>query len=383
MTLSGFTEKVRKLSGSSGGNFWGTKSFIGLVVLPVFVVTLYYALFASDRFVSESKIVIKQAQWETDNAAFSPLSLLTGNNPTGREDAFYLKEYIHSPDMLAFLDRNIGLRSLYHEGKADIFSRLSKNASREDFLEYYRDHVEILFDEISSIMTIRTNGFTPEAAKKINELILAQCERFVNEISQKIAADQNSFVEAELSRANEALQKAKGGLLELQDKYNVFDPQEQARATAGIAVALESRLATDEAELGNLRTYMNETAPQIVAVKSRIEALKKQIEKEKKQLAGGDENRLNAVVARFMDVKYNLEFKSDVYKATLTALEKSRLDAAKKIKTIVTVASPTLQEEAEYPRKLYIISLFSVTAVMVYGIARLILAIIKEHSEEV
>jgi capsular polysaccharide transport system permease protein len=178
------------------------------------------------------------------------------------------------------------------------------------------------------------------------------------------------------------MQKSKNSLLAFQNKNNVLDPAEQAKAMSGIITALESTLANLEAELANMHTYLHDTAPQIITLKSKIAAVKGQIAKEKAILAGEGNNQLNKLAAQYMDVKQMVEFNMDVYKANLAALEKSRLDASKKIKTVVTIAAPHIPDEAEYPRKIYVLTLIFIINITAYGIIKLIIAMLKEHSED-
>ena len=376
-----FTTLLNRLRGVFNKSMFFHKTFVVYVVCPMAIMMFYYIFVASDRYVSESKITVKQSNLDSEMKV-SPLSFLIGGNPLSREDAFYLTDYIYSMDMLDYLDKNMMLRAVYEDGKADIFSRLWKSSSREDFLDYFRNHVAVVFDELSSIITIRAEGFTPETARKINVLILRQSEKFINEMSQKIAAEQLIFVDGELKRVNKEMQKAKNDLINFQNKNNVLDPVEQARATSGIITTLEGNLAALEAELNGMLTYLQDGAPQVLTMKGKIAALQQQIAKEKAVIAGEGSGQLNRLAAQFMDVRQAVEFNVDVYKATLAALEKSRLDAAKKIKSVVIIATPNLPDEAEYPRKLYILTTAFIIATIVYGIARLIIAMIREHRED-
>ncbi len=63
--------------------------------------------------------------------------------------------------------------------------------------------MDVKYDDISSILTIKVYAFTPEDAKKINEAILEQCEKYINGVSHKIAKEQMNFIEQELSYANQ------------------------------------------------------------------------------------------------------------------------------------------------------------------------------------
>lgn len=351
--------------------------FLFIVIIPFVLIFLYYMFIASDKYVSESKITIKQTGEPKFSLSLS--SFLSIGQPSSREDAMYLQEYILSYDMLDYLDRKLNLRKIYQSSKIDFISRLDKDATKEEFLKYYKKHVDVLFDEFSGILTIKVFAYTAEDAKKINEAILEQCERYINGVSHKIAKEQLNFIEQELSYANTKMQEAKQKLLKFQNTYKVLDPTQEAQAVATLIGQLESQLAAKEAELKTQLTYMREDSFQIEALKGQIKALREQIEKEKARLVGGENSKLNKIMLDYLNYKLEADFLTDVYKTILSAMEATRVDASRKLKNVVVISSPNLPEEALYPKRGYNIILASIILLMVYGIISLILGIIKEH----
>ncbi|MCS7215796.1 MAG: hypothetical protein NZ826_06575 [Thermodesulfovibrio sp.] len=351
--------------------------FIFLVIFPIFILTFYYVFIASDKFLSESKLTIKETGQQP--TSFN-LSLFAFSNPTVREDAMYLQEYILSYDMLDYLDKKLNLKKIYQDKKIDFIQRLSLDATREDFLKYYQRHiVDVTFDDVSSILTVKVYAFTPEDAKKINEAILEQCERYINGVSHKIAKEQMNFIEQELVYANQKMQSAKNTLIQFQNKYKVIDPTQEAQASATLIAQLESQLASQEAQLKNLLTYLSEDSFQVQALKSQIKALKEQIDKEKSKIVGGGDSKLNRIAAEYLNLKLNVDFTTDVYKATISALETTRVEASRKLKNLVIIASPNMPDEALYPKKTYNLGLATLLLLIFYGILKIIIGVIKEH----
>ena len=350
--------------------------FFLMVVLPIFLVSFYYLFIASDKYVSEAKITIKQTGQPP--TSFN-IPLFGIGNPVSREDAMYLKAYILSYDMLDYLDKKLNLKKMYQSKDIDFISRLSSDATHEEFLKYYQKHiVKISYDDISSILTIQVFAFKPEDAKMIAEAILEQCERYINGISHKIAREQMNFIEQELAYANQKMQNAKNRLLNFQNTYKVLDPTQEAQASASLVAQLEVQLAQQEAQLRNLLTYLNEDSFQVQALKNQINSLKEQIEKEKSKMIGGD-RKLNKLLAQYLELKLNVDFATDVYKATLSAFEVTRVEASRKLKNLVIISSPNLPDEALYPKRAYNIALASLLILLFYGITKLVIGVIKEH----
>ena len=60
------------------------------------------------------------------------------------------------------------------------------------------------------------------------------------------------------------------------------------------------------------------------------------------------------------------------------SLEKSRIEAYRQLKYLVTVESPTQPRESEYTEVFYNISLFLVISLMLFGTGRIVIATVTE-----
>lgn len=352
-------------------------SFKSVFVIMCLVV-VYYTFVASDRFVSETSLSVRSSS--NDASPVGGLASLVGVSSSSKEDVLHLKEYIHSLDMLKVLDRQINPRSLYASQTNDPFFRLFDWMNQEQYLWYYRNRIEVTFDDISGLLKIRTEGFTPEQSQVISNAILKECDRFINELSHKISREQMAFAEGELLKAKERYQKSKNNLIAFQNKHGVFDPKVQAEAKVGLTTEIESKISQKETELATMLSYLNDTAPQVTALKSELNALKLQLTKEKAKVASSDpSSRLNDLAARFQDLTLDAGFAEDAYKVALTSVEKTRIEVSKKVKQLVVIQTPSKPEMAEYPKKIYnIITIFIILS-MLFGITRLTRAIIEEH----
>ena len=356
------------------------KSFFSLVLLPLALTILYFGLMASDRYVSEAKLTIRQAGSSGVGTGIMAIDALIGSSTGSREDSLHLREYILSLDMLKWLDQSIALRASY-EKDGDFFSTLSKNASQEEFLAYYRKHLEVILDDTTGILSIRTQGFNSAYALRMNEAILAQAEIFINEKSHKVAREQLAFINTELERAQEELTKAKEAQLSFQNRNRMLDPIDQARAMSVVVMQLEGEKTRFEAELKQLQSYLAESAPQLLSVRSQIDAVSRQINEERSKLSGNSSSLMNDKAAQYALLEFKTQFALDKYKAALAAYEKMRIEASKKLKHLVTISSPYIQEEAEYPHRLYMIATTAFVLLVAFGLFRLLYATIQDHRE--
>ncbi len=350
-----------------------------MIVIPLLLAAAYFGIVAEDRYVSESIVTVRQA--DQSHSSFSGLStLLGGVTGASHEDVVYLRRYVLSADMLGRLDQQLGLRKYFEHATHDPLQQLPANATREDFLEYFQNHIELLYDDSSSMLTLKVQAFDPQFAQKLNRAIVAESERFVNSYSRHIAGEQLSFAERELNRMEGRLTDAKKSVLSFQAQHKVLDPMAQAQAAGAVDSQLRATLVKLEAEEKGLLAYLNEDSFQVASLRNQISAIRAQIQQERASATSGpDSLRVNALAAEYHGLMQNVAFAEGTYKLALTAVEAARMEATRKLKGMVTIQSPTLPERAEYPRRIYNLATLLVVTALLYAIVTLILATIREH----
>jgi capsular polysaccharide transport system permease protein len=348
------------------------------VLLSVFVVALYFMFMASDRYQSTASLFIKSA--EADTAAIPGLQLISGNSAE-QQDGSVLTTYIHSYAMLDYLDKKIKIGEHFSSSEWDILSRMESSPSRERFLDYYRSRISISSSLDSSLIEVRAQAFTPEFAKLILDEIIVEAERFVNEVGQRIAKDQISFIEGEVARAQDNISGLRDNILKFQNENNLLDPEASG-------IALQTAVNTLEAELIQLRAtekvqsgFLNDQAAELVATRARIDALEEQMELERAKLVSEDTTSLNETFAEFTQMKFDLDFAGQVYATTLAGAERARVEAYKKLKYLVVVSPAFLPEDAKYPRAIYNLITMFIALSLAYGIIVMIIATIREHRD--
>lgn len=354
--------------------------FLFLVIIPWEIITFYTIAIAKPRYVSESKIVVKQTN-DNSVGTGSGLVALLGGSSTSVEDSHYLTNYILSNDMIKKLDKEFNFRSHYHTNGTDFINELTAESTQEELLEYFKRRVKVELDIATNILSIKTESFEPEYALKLNKALLEQSELFVNNISKKMAIEQTAFAEKQLSDAQVELEKAKNDVLNYQNRNQILDPESSARALNSLIAGLEANLSALRTEERQLLSYLNPTAPQVVSLRSQIKAVEQQVAQERAKLTSPTNNRLNSQALQFEQIKADAKFAEEKYKMALTALEKARLETARKMKNLIIISSPFKAEEALYPRKVYIIATSLVFLLIFYGFVQLILAVIRDHKD--
>lgn len=350
-----------------------------LWVVGIFcIAVLYFGVMVSDRYVSRADVLVKQA----DQIKMLPEALsILGVGGSSHQDVLLIQDYLQSWDLLSTLDRELDLKGHYQSHQADFFSRLSGDASREDFIEYYRKHLTLHLDDLSGVLTIELQTFDPDYSQRVVTLMLKESEQFINRLGHKMALDQLAFVEKEADRAYQRVQAEKNKVLAFQNSHQLLSPESTSSAQVGMINQIEAELVRQQTELKRLKSYMKSTAPQVVAVETSVNALNKQLQQEQGKLTGVDKDAMNEITASYQEVQARASLAADFYKTSLISLEQARVEAYRKIKHLLVISQPTLADKAEYPRRLYNLVTVGVLLCLFYGLVVMGLATLREHQD--
>ncbi len=364
---------------------WVTPMRLGLafVVLPTALSSVYFLTLAQDRYISETTVALRESGASAVSAIPGAALLLGGLATPARQDSLLLQAYVQSLALLQTLEPRFKLREHYSSPPRDFVFRLGGNASQEDFLEHYRNRVTVHLDDLASTLNIRVQAYDPAFAQALNRGLIEESERFVNEFSQKMAREQLSFGEGELALAAKRLQATRAQLLAFQTTHNLLNATAEAEAANLQIVELNGQITKAEAELRGMLSYLNADAFQVRAMKNQITALRDQMLAERRRAtgAGKEGTRINTLAADFQALQMQAEFALDAYKLALAAVENSRIEASRKLKSLVIVEPPTLAQTAEYPRRMYNIATVLAVSLMLYGAVSLTMATIREHQD--
>jgi len=138
----------------------------------------YWGVWASDRYVSEARIMIPKSE-----VAGSPSldlgSLLSTAVGGGRSDQLLLRDYLLSVDNLTRLDKALDLRGHYSDTQRDILSRMwAKDVPQEWFYNYFLSRVSIDYDDYAGVLVVRAQAYDPKMARAIDSMLVDEAERY-------------------------------------------------------------------------------------------------------------------------------------------------------------------------------------------------------------
>ncbi len=357
---------------------WAKFGSFALVLLVSALVVFYYGVMASPRYVSETQFVVKQAS--SSDVPMLGLAALGSVSPSMR-DALILQKYIQSREMAMALDAAVSLKAHYQRNDWDSFSKLANNSSTEQYIEYYQNHIAINHDEMSDVLYVEVQTFDAQYSLTVASTLLQLSEQFINNLGAKMAQEQMAYAQKEVERSYKVLSKNQNTLINFQDKFELYNPEQKSGALANAINGLESQIINQQTELKSLLAFMRNDAPEVVAKKIRVDALKAQLAEETNRLTNHDKQSLNKINVSFNEIKLNTELAMDLYKSSLVSLESVRAEAYKKLKHLLVIEYPALAQEDKYPARLHSIITWFVCLLLMYFIGRLLLSIVKEHKE--
>jgi len=353
----------------------------GIALLASLLAALYWSVIASDRYVSEARVIVQR----TDFAGGDGLnlgSLLGGGGSGNQQDQLLLRDHLLSVDMLTKVDARLNLRAHYSDAPRDPLSRMwFEDASLERFHRHYLSRVSVEFDDYSGVLSIKAQAFDPKTAHAIAAMLVEEGERFMNALAHDRAREQVAFLEKEVTAMNDRVAQARERVVQFQNREGLVSPQATAENLVAIVGRLENELTDLTTRRAAMVSYLMPKSPSVVELDQQISAVKKQIAKEKSRLASSKHKTLNRTVEEYQRLQLSAEFALDVYKTALAALETGRVEATRTLKKVSILQSPFEPQYPVEPRRLYNIVVFILAALLIAGTLHLLGAIIRDHQD--
>jgi len=350
-----------------------------LAFLAILLVTSYWALWATDKYVSEANVVLDSPQLAAPTLSFESLFAGSGSRSA---DMLLLRDYLLSVDMLRDLDEAVSFRKHYSNKKIDYFSRLyDEHAFVEEVHEYYLDTISVELDDYAQVLRVKVQAYTPEMANKISEFLLRKGEEQMNSLGKRLADEQVRFLEEQVEVLSKRFEDTRKELLKYQNEQGLVSPTGTVESISAVVASLEGQLTELKAKKTTLISFQSNTSPEVVRITTEIGALKEQIELEKAKMAQASGGALNVISSEYQTLELKAQFAQESYSAALAALENTRIEAARKLKQVSILQEPTLPEYPIKPERLHNSIMFAVVVILLTLIAQMVIMIVKEHQD--
>jgi capsular polysaccharide transport system permease protein len=355
---------------------------LGVAVFVSLLAVLYWGLFASDRYLSEAHVVIQNTGASSTSAVPDLGALLKGGHTGGPADQLLLRDHLLSTDMLKILDAKLSLRAHYSDRGRDLLSRLwYRGDTLEAFHDYYLDRVSIEYNDYAGVLVIRAQAFDPATAHATASLLVSEGEAFMNGMARDLAREQVDFLEKDIQRIGKDTLAARQAVLDFQNQHGLVSPENATENVTAIINHLEAQLADLQTTRAGMLGYLMPDSANIRELSLQIDAVEKQIAREQAKLTSPTSKTLNRTVEAYQRLQMQADFAQEIYKAALTSLEQGRYEAARTLKKMAVLQTPTLPEYPVEPRRVYNTAVFILTILLVAGILHLVAAIIRDHKD--
>jgi len=374
--LSALGERFRSAKALRLPARW-TISPVSATALLVVVTAVYAFGLGRARFKVTSDFLIRQPL-PPGMLAPAVLGPLTGSPSMLRslEDGRYLAFYLHSPEVM----RRVFLRLLaerrYARRLPDLVAGLPADANRDQQLAFFRSQVQVWPQDLSGVIQLTTTGLDAQTALQLNQLLLQEARVFVNDMNQAISRDQLGFAQQEVQRSRQRLDQATAKLDAFKSRYGQLDPIQESAATSGLITALEASLVNLQVEEARLkRQFRDPQAPEVLVVTDQVQELQKQILKERDSVVSPGGKSLNNRATEATKLQNEVIFATENLKASMLAVENSRMESQRQLKFLVMLSDPQAPEVQDWNWRFQVFLGVVGGAIVIWGVASFLLGI--------
>ncbi len=354
--------------------------FATVVVAPTLIAVLYYGLFASDVYISESRFVVRSP--EKPAASGIGIMLKSAGFTNAGDEIFAAKDYITSRDALAILNKDGAFQKAYGNDAVSIFDRfdpLGLTGTGEDLYRYFTGKVAVQHDVTSSITTLSVRAYSAQDAYRFNRQLLEQSEALVNRLNDRGRKDLIGYAEAEVDEARDEASRAAVALASYRNRKGVIDPERQATVQLQMISKLQDELIGARNQLFQLRATVPGN-PQIRSLEMRAKSLEREIDGLVGSVAG-DTRSLSATAVEYQRLSLERDLADKRLAAAMTSLLEARNEARRKQAYVERIVQPNVPDASLEPRRIRSILATFVLGLVAWGVLGMLLAGVREHRE--
>ena len=321
-----------------------------IVVLPTLATAGYFLFVATPRYTSEFELTYQTYRGPTTLAG-GLVQSVTGTSQQNTIDlGTIMYEYVRSPALAEKLSASLDLRKHFSQDRIDWLSRISPTASRERFLDYFRQRVRVS-QGLGGYLDISVEAFDPVFAQTLAKAVVDACDLMIDDLTSRARNNEVQFAESELGRQEDRVRKARLAMTQFQNLHGDQDPTRAAAQLGTIVGSLETDLANTRTQLANTQATLSPDSPIITQIKLKIASLEQQLKDQQTRLATdktGAKTPYSEVLEQYSALQLEQEFAKNAYMAAQQGLVVARADAAAKQNYIIDFAPPNLPERMSY-----------------------------------
>jgi capsular polysaccharide transport system permease protein len=360
------------------GRYYGRILFAGLFVLPVLLAAFYFGLVASDRYVSETRFIVRSVERPAAQGAAAYLQSV--GITRANDEAFAMQDFVRSRDLMMLVGRKFDLRAIWGREGADWVSRfggLTGRTSDEALFEHFQKRIKVEKNLETGITTLTVDTYDPATSRDIARTILAAGEERINQLNARASRDLLGAVEKTEAEAAAQLAAATKELTAYRQQVGEVDPEAEAEAGVDRSSALEKELASLEAALQSMKAQAP-LNPARRSLEQQVAAIRAQVAAQRGSLTSGSDN-----LAAKIDELHQLQVQADIAARTFREARQQLADARERADRqrvyLEQIAAPSMPDEPLEPRRMRYFLTVALASLWAFLIFYLLVSGSREH----
>lgn len=374
------------ISPSGGGVI--LKTFVVLVAIPSIIVLIYYSIFASDVYVAEGKLTVREAfDPESMSSAIGTdsISAIAGKMGLGAasstsQDSMIIMDYLKSRSAIVDAGGREIVARLYDRPQIDWFSRLDSSQDFETIWAYWKTRVTVYVDSLSNILTLRVRAYTPEEALSLAQILMQQSETLINKISRRNREDALARARSEVERAMEELVNVRTEILTFQRESKSIDPQMTAKQILTLVANLTLKKIELESSLAAAEIAGVTDRPTDKVQQTTLDVINRQIADLEGMLTGSSASSLSSQLKEYELLKLREQFVEQLYSIARSSFEEARRNLDRQQLYVAVIVPPLLPDSAVYPKPFQEASVIFLAFLVIWAIVCLLIATIRDSA---
>jgi capsular polysaccharide transport system permease protein len=167
----------------------------------------------------------------------------------------------------------------------------------------------------------------------------------------------------------------------------LLDVGQASNALGGLIAGLEADLLKAEQEYQTQLRYVNDTAPQMRVLKSRINAMSSQLDEMKAQVTSQTEKNISALadkslsgkMTKFSELDLEQRIAEKRYALAVAAVETARMMSERRMLYLHEIVSPALPEESRYPKRWLSVVMIFLASIIGWGATVGMMVFVRNH----
>ena len=257
------------------------------------------------------------------------------------EDGRFLAVYLTSPEVMERVFQRLKPEVTWGRRAPDPFAGIQRGANRDQLLAFFRRQVFVVPQDLTGVINLTTVGLAPEAAYRLNQLLLEEAESFLNRINQNISRNQQQFSEQEVELARQRLDRANFALNSFKNQYGEVSPDQSATATSSFITSLESKLVDLKVEEASLkRQFKDPTSPEVAYVTDQVRELERQISEERALLVAPEGKDFNRITTESSKLQTEVTLATEALGSAIRAADSNRQNSLSQAKFLIRLSIP-------------------------------------------